>query len=113
MLPAGSPALPVAEEDLDSQLTHVWQNFVIQLLRRLPAFPETEQELKELFLTWAAHGLRGARSSLANNPALEIILLLFKQTHELALLATTPADRLAPAGTVFFEQHLRFLLWGQ
>ena len=84
---------------------------MVQLLRQLPAFPETEEVLQALYLTWAAHGFRGARESLAQNPALEVILLLFKQTHGIELLATTPADRLAPAGSVFFERQLSLLLW--
>lgn len=107
----GSPDPPTDEEALRSQLAQVWQNFVVQLLLRLPAFPETEDDLKALFLTWAAHGFRSGRDSLVQNPALEVILLLFKETHGLGLLATTPADRLAPAGSVYFERRLSLLLW--
>jgi hypothetical protein len=111
LLSPGSPQPSGAEGALHALLAQVWQNFVIQLLRRLPAFPETEEELKALFLTWAAHGFRSGRDTQAHNPVLEVILLLFKQTHELELLATTPADRLAPVGSVFFERQLSLLLW--
>jgi hypothetical protein len=111
MLPPGSPSLPAAEEERHRQLIQVWQSFMVPLLRRLPAFPETEQKQEELFLTWAARGLQDARRSLANNPALEIALLLYKQTPGLALLAPTTAERQSAANLAMLEQLLRLLIW--
>jgi hypothetical protein len=53
LLQPGATPPPSDEAELRSQLTQIWQHYVAGLLRRLVLFPETETELRPLFLMWA------------------------------------------------------------
>jgi hypothetical protein len=109
ILQPGEAPPPSDEAELRSQLTRVWQHYVAGLLRRLVLFPETETELRPLFLMWAARGMRDAQRSLSTNPALEIILLLDRHAPGWAQLGSNEGAPTTP--DAILEQHLRLLLW--
>jgi hypothetical protein len=109
LLPPGATPPPSDEEELRGLLTQVWQHYMTRLLVRLLLFPETEAELRPLFLMWAVRGLQDARRSLATNPALEIILLLDRHAPGLAQLASNRGP--LQTSDASLEQHLRLLLW--
>jgi hypothetical protein len=109
LLQPGATPPPSDEAELRSLLLRVWQHYMTWLLVRLLLFPETEEELRPLFLLWAARGLRDAQRSLATNPALEIILLLDRHAPGLAQLASNEGT--PTTSDAVLEQHLRLLLW--